>query len=138
MAGLLRLSVITPDQALLQVEDAARVRLKLADLAWLSIYPGHAPLLAEVLPGPVQYDTELETGEIEIGSAILFVTNNVVTILASGQRELGDEAPDEELTGSLRFDRLAGELLAALRAQEGLSSRETPWVDGLGDVTDEA
>ena len=138
MASLLRLSVITPDQALLQVEDAARVRLKLADLAWLSIYPGHAPLLAEVLPGPVQYDTELETGEIEIGSAILFVTNNVVTILASGQRELGDEAPDEELAGSLRFDRLAGELMAALRAQEGLSSHEPPWVDGLGDVADEA
>jgi F0F1-type ATP synthase epsilon subunit len=117
LASLLSLSVMTPEQVLLQVEGARRVRLKLVDQAWLSIYPYHSPLLAEALPGPLQYDTELETGEIRIDSAILYVSDNTVTVLTSGL--LGGQEPGAEQapSSSSRFDRLARELMLALRAQ---------------------
>ena len=125
MAASLHLSVITPDRVLLQVEGARRVRLRLSDQAWLSVYPYHAPLLAEVLPGPLQYDTELETGEIQIGAAILYVAENVVTVLTSGQREEPDaEASPVAVAEAQRFDRLARELMAALQAQVDAESTQ--------------
>jgi F0F1-type ATP synthase epsilon subunit len=137
LAGLLRLSVITPDQVLLQVDEATRVRLRLADLAWLSIYPNHAPLVAEVLPGPVQYDTELEAGEIELGSAILYVDSNVVTILTSGHRERTDVEGAGQTGEALRFDRLAREVMLALRAQDEMRHPEEPWFDGFSSLGEE-
>lgn len=117
MADSLHLSVIAPDRVLLDEKAARRVRLKLADQAWLSVYPNHAPLLAEVLPGPLQYDTERGTSELQIGPAILYVDSNVVTLLASGQRDERGLAVTTHDTGEgMRFDRLARELMTALQA----------------------
>jgi F0F1-type ATP synthase epsilon subunit len=119
LAAYLRLSVITPEQVVLEVDGARRVRMRLADEAWLSVYPNHAPLVAEVLPGPLQYDTELETGELHVGSSIVYVDSNVVTVLTSGQREDRDVQAVPESAQDQRFDRLARELMQALEAQQG-------------------
>lgn len=138
MTDLLHLSVIAPDRVLLDVRAARRVRLKLADQAWLSVYPNHAPLLAEVLPGPLQYETEGETGELQIGSAILYVDSNEVTVLASGQRDGRDLVTTKDAAEGMRFDRLAGELMAALRARTVASGQATAEVPDLGGAADEA
>ncbi len=87
--GTLHLTVLTPEQLVLHVDAAQKVRLKLVDQAWLSIYPYHESLVAEILPGPLQYDTEIETGEIMVGSGILQVDGDEVVVLTSGLQHDG-------------------------------------------------
>ncbi|MGC9521732.1 MAG: hypothetical protein ACP5HG_07600 [Anaerolineae bacterium] len=120
MASEITLTVLTAERSLLRVEDAMKVRLRLIDEAWLSIYPGHAPLIAEILPGPVQYETAIEAGELELAGGILQVADNRVTVLTRGLRRdvrdgkrVGHPASAEDA----RFDRLARELMLALEAQ---------------------
>ncbi len=120
MASEIIFAVLTPERSLLRVEDAVKVRLRLVDEAWLSIYPDHAPLIAEILPGPVQYETAIEAGELELAGGILQVADNRVTVLTRGLRR---DVPDmEEGTRptpveDARFDRLARELMLSLDAQ---------------------
>ncbi len=116
MSTSLRLTIMTPDRVLLAVDSATKVRMKLADDAWLSVYPDHAPLIAEVLPGPVQYDTDAESGELSIAEGIVQVTEGQVTVLTSGhQRET--DAPETRAASDQQFDRLAEQLLMSLQAQ---------------------
>ncbi len=116
MGTSLRLTVLTPDRVLLLVDSATKVRMKLADDAWLSVYPGHAPLIAELLPGPVQYDTDAESGELSIAEGIVQVTEGQVTVLTSGyQRET--RPPETRAASDQQFDRLARQLLMSLEAQ---------------------
>jgi F0F1-type ATP synthase epsilon subunit len=112
LAETLYLTILTPERVLLQVEQASKVRLRLADFAWISIYRDHAPLLAETAPGPVQYETAFEAGELNVGPGILWVSENRVEVLTSGlsvSEPAGDQ-PEEEQT----FERLASQLLATL------------------------
>jgi len=122
MAALLRLIVLTPDRTLLDVTEATKVRVRLADDALLSIYPGHAPLIAETLPGPVAYDTVAGYGQLAIAEGILQVAAGEVTVLTSGlQRE---EPPLTTVEGDQRFDRLAKQLLMGLQAQPQTAADE--------------
>ncbi len=116
MGTSLRLTVMPPDRVLLAVDSTTKVRMKLADDAWLSVYPGHAPLIAELLPGPVQYDTDAESGELSIAEGIVQVTEGQVTVLTSGyQRET--RPPETRAASDQQFDRLARELMMSLEAQ---------------------
>lgn len=128
MPDLLRFNVLTPGKALLDVANVGKVRLKLADHAWLSIYPRHAPLLAETLAGPVTYVTEAGAETIFISESILQVAENNVTLFTGGELAasmsmmaagVSGAAEDED---AAQFDRLARVLLLALSAQpvEGL------------------
>jgi F0F1-type ATP synthase epsilon subunit len=100
---------------LLSIDDALKVRVRLADKAWISIYPYHAPLLAEIMPGALQYETESEAGEIELGAGILRVSDNEVKVLTRGELRGAREAmPGEE---EQRFDRLTRQLMLSLGAQ---------------------
>jgi F0F1-type ATP synthase epsilon subunit len=132
----LRLTVLTPDRVLLAVDSTTKVRMKLADDAWLSVYPGHAPLIAEVLPGPVQYDTDAESGELSIAEGIVQVTEGQVTVLTSGhQRET--QAAETHAASDQQFDRLAEELLMSLQSQphieaDAASGDATGLDDGAG------
>ena len=142
MGTSLRLTVLTPDRVLLAVDLATKVRMKLADDAWLSVYPNHAPLIAEVLPGPVQYDTDEESGELSIAEGIVQVTGGQVTVLTSGhQRET--DAPETRAASDQHFDRLAEQLLMSLQAQpnsavddasaeDAASGGATALYDGVG------
>lgn len=125
MAGL-HLTILTPDRTLLDVGDASRVRARLVDDALLSVYPGHAPLIAETLPGPVEYDTETGYGQLNVAEGILQVTADGVTVLTSGL-ERGD-APVERPEGDRRFDRLARQLMMGLQAppQPGADGEVAP------------
>jgi F0F1-type ATP synthase epsilon subunit len=108
----LLLTILTPERILLQVERASKVRLRLADQAWISLYRNHAPLVAETTAGPVQYETEAEAGELHVGAGILWVSQNRVDVLTSG---LATAAEEQEAASHVQqFDRLARELLAGL------------------------
>lgn len=113
LAEALHLTVLSPERILLQVERASKVRLRLADLAWISLYRNHAPLLAATASGPVQYETDAEAGELNVGPGILWVSENRVEVLTSGLSVPEGELPAEEQS----FDRLARELLATLTEQ---------------------
>ncbi|HOU14947.1 MAG TPA: hypothetical protein PKZ84_17705 [Anaerolineae bacterium] len=123
MSDLLRLSVVAPGKTLLEATNVGKVRLKLADQAWLSIYPRHAPLLAETLAGPVTYTSEAGDATLFVSESILQVVDNTVTLFASGEltapvtATASDASGDIEDEDAARFDRLARVLLQSLNAQ---------------------
>ena len=110
----LSLRVLTPSQTLLEVEDVRKVRVRLVDRAWLSIYPHHAPLIAETLPGRLAYVTEDEAHEVPVAGGVLRVfSDNTVEILVRGHVEHEPPATDEA------FARLAKQLMLTLNAEPG-------------------
>ncbi len=114
MPDLLRFSVLTPDKTLLDVSNVSRVRLKLADGGWLSIYPRHAPLLGETLAGPLTYITEAGEETISLSESILQITRNEITLFSGG--ELTTSAPPTDAVDAAHFDRLARVLMVSLQA----------------------
>jgi len=120
---LIRFSVMTPGKTLLDAASVSKVRLKLADQGWLSIYPRHAPLLAETFAGPVTYTTAGEDETIFISEGILQVADNDVTVFTGGElvSPTPPPAPDAD---DAHFDRLASVLLKSLSALPA---------EGLGD-----
>jgi F0F1-type ATP synthase epsilon subunit len=119
-SNTLSLQVIAPDRVLLSVDSARKVRVRLSDGGWLSVYPKHASLIAEVSVGPVQYETDVERDQIVVEGGILQVADGRVVVLTSGQlRDPSDGSPDKAATR--KFDRLAQELMVALRASPGPS-----------------
>lgn len=114
---LLRFSVLTPDKTLLDVANVRKVRLRLADHGWLSVYPRHAPLLGETLAGPVVYTTAEGDETLSLSESILQIFENDVTLFSggeltasAGQTSSGDEAD------AAHFDRLARVLMQSLQA----------------------
>jgi F0F1-type ATP synthase epsilon subunit len=122
MADLLRFSVLTPGKTLLDVAEVSKVRMKLADGAWLSLYPRHAPLLAETLPGPVTYTTGAGEQAISLSESILQVAENNVTLFTGGELAASLAMPGEAAaleatdTDATHFDRLARALMRSLQA----------------------
>jgi F0F1-type ATP synthase epsilon subunit len=121
MPELLRLNVVTPVKTLLDVAQVRKVRLKLADHGWLSIYPYHAPLLAETVAGPVTYITEAAEASLALAESILQVAENQVTLFTAG--EVADftmaTASAAAAAEDGRFDRLARVLLKSMGATPG-------------------
>lgn len=113
----LALKVLTPERVLLQVERAIKIRLRLADQAWISIFPNHAPLVAETLDGPLAYDTEIESGSLNIAAGFLYVEDNRVHVLTRGALDQASSARGMDIGEGARFDRLARELMVHLNAQ---------------------
>jgi hypothetical protein len=128
----LRFTVLTPEKTLLAVDSVVKVRLRLIDGGWLSIYPKHAPLIAETLAGPVEYFVNLtevrlheasarnvdtaRAGVIELPSGILYILRDEVFVFTSGLTQEVSALSVSEDEGAVRFDRLARELLIALKA----------------------
>ena len=117
MTDSLELKVLTPERVILQVEHAIRIRLRLADEAWISIFPNHAPLVAETLDGPLTYDTEVESGSIDVAAGILYLEDNRVHVLTSGALEQVPATGGIDVGEESKFDRLARELMIHLHAQ---------------------
>jgi len=118
----LRLTVLTPAGALLDVDDAAWVQVPLADGGSVGIYPGHAPLLAETRRAPLRYATatgEHRTGEFEAG--ILQVTGHRVLLLTGGAGATAGVPADE----MPQFDRLL-EMLGACSRNSASNRPATP------------
>jgi len=117
----LHLQVLTPAERLLNIEHTAWVRVRLADGSGISIYPGHAPLLAETVDAPLRYANGSGEHTFDVKAGILQVDKGGVTIFTSGQMETpkkSAETPEgAEAVEERRFDRLARELLTRLEDQ---------------------
>lgn len=120
----LQLIVLTPVETLLEVTGVSRVQVRLADGAGLSIYPGHAPLLAETVAGSLRYITVSGEHTLALEAGILHITPGGVTLFTPGALLSGTGEPGD--AGEVaRFDRLAGALFAALQAGSGGRDGET-------------
>ena len=149
----MRLTVLTPAETLLEVEGVKWVRVQLADGGGISIWPGHAPLLAETVAaelryaggaipqstveGPVPLQSTVEgpvapqntvegNGErtLDLEGGIVQVQRDHVTILTGGAlRHAVTSRPPGGDEDEARFDRLARALLTTLGAQLESSGR---------------
>jgi F0F1-type ATP synthase epsilon subunit len=93
------------------------VHVRLADGAGITIYPGHAPLLAETLPGSLRYADATGEREIDVQAGILQVGGDLVTIFTSGSWESTDQPAPTADAEERSFERLAGELQARLAGE---------------------
>lgn len=119
MPDVLRFHILAPPgRTVLQASHVRKVRVLLADGGWLSVYPGHAPLLAETLPGPVTYVVDEETVTIELAGGIVQVGQGEVTLFADDRVSPvdGDGVADGVAHEAATFDRLAQVLLVSLSA----------------------
>jgi len=110
----LRLLVSSPVRTVLEVDGASWGQVRLADEGWLGIYPGHAPLLAETMAGPLRYADDDGEHALDVLSGILHVCDGEVALSIGDDEALFEEA--EQLTVA-RFDRLARSLLLGMKAQ---------------------
>jgi F-type H+-transporting ATPase subunit epsilon len=123
-----RLTVLTPAQALIDVEEAQWVQARLADGGGIGIYPGHAPLIAETVTAPLRYADPTGEHTLELESGILQVQSDGVTIFTSGlsqppeDSQPSEDDQDSDASDMRNFDRLAQELLAATRADPSIRS----------------
>lgn len=109
---------MTPAETLREVEEAGWVALRLADGTGLTVYPGHAPLLAETITAPVRYAENGDEHAFAAKAGIVRVDGDVVTVFTSGESEL--ETPDAASLSSEehKFERLARELRQRLHHEE--------------------
>jgi F0F1-type ATP synthase epsilon subunit len=111
---LLRLQVLTPAETLLEVDKARWVHVRLADSAGISIYPGHAPLLAETVTASLRYADASGEHRFDAQAGILQIEDNHVTVFTSGESEPAERPGPPTVSEQRRFDRLARELQARL------------------------
>jgi F0F1-type ATP synthase epsilon subunit len=107
VADLLRLRAWSPAETLLDVKDVHWVHVELSHARPLTIWPGHAPLLAETTGKAVRYADESGTHGFDLPSGILQVRGNEVLILVGGAlHSVGAESEE--------FERLTDALLGTL------------------------
>jgi F0F1-type ATP synthase epsilon subunit len=103
----LRLRVWSPAETVADVREVLWVHVELGQARPLTIWPGHAPLLAETSAEGVRYADDEGTHTLSPGPGILQVRENEVLILVGGALQGGEEG------GGERVDRLTDALLAA-------------------------
>jgi len=114
MSSTLELSVLNPAETLLKVREAAWVHLRLADGTGITIYPGHAPLLAETVTAPLRYADKAGEHVFNVEAGILQVDCDAVKIFTSGQSQRKDVPKTSAVSQEREFERLARELRARL------------------------
>jgi F0F1-type ATP synthase epsilon subunit len=107
VADLLRLCVWSPAETVMDVEGVQWVHVELNRARPLTIWPGHAPLLAETTGETVRYADDAGTHTVALPPGMLQLRENVVLILVGGA--LQSSAEDGG-----RFERLTDALLATL------------------------
>jgi F0F1-type ATP synthase epsilon subunit len=131
MGELLRLTVLTPAETVLEVEKVAWIQARLADGGGIGIYPGHAPLTAETVSAPLRFADPSGERAVDLEAGILLVDADGVTIFTSGPAQTLQVSRTFEVSDEARFDRLAQALLATMQA------RPTEMPDLGLDVDDE-
>ena len=107
MAELLRLRVWSPAETVADVEGVQWVHVELSQARPLTIWPGHAPLLAETTAESLSYADDGGTHVLPLSPGMLQVRENEVLIL------IGSVLQASEADSGERFDRLTDALLAA-------------------------
>jgi len=118
MPDTLRLTVMTPAETLREVEETSWVHLRVADGTGLTVYPGHAPLLAETITAPIRYAAKGDEHAFGAKAGILRVDGEAVTVFTSGEAELETPEPATVSSEERKFERLARELRERLRSEE--------------------
>jgi len=113
----LRLVVLTPERPLLEARDVAWVQARLADGGPIGIYPGHAPLLAETAAAPLRYADPSGEHALDVAAGILQVGDGDVTVFTAEPAPASGGSETSTVLQDVRFDRLARDLLARLKAR---------------------
>jgi F-type H+-transporting ATPase subunit epsilon len=130
MADMLSLELVSPDRLLVR-EDVSTVQAP-AKNGYLGILPGHAPLLAELGTGFLNYEAGGKRWFLAVHGGYLEILNNVVRVLATGAERAEEidverakkalkRAQDEMLNPSMGVDP-AFALCAMQRAQARLDA----------------
>lgn len=106
MADLLRLRVWSPAETVADVQGVQWVHVELSQARPLTIWPGHAPLLAETTAEGLRYADDEGTHTLALAPGMLQVQENEVLILVGGALQSSEE------DGGESFDRLTDVLLA--------------------------
>lgn len=114
----MRLRVLTPAETLLEVEQTKWVQVRLSDGTGLSIYPGHAPLLAETVTAPLRYADETGERMLDVEAGIVQVENHDVSVFTRGEAKVAEAAEPLAVARERKFERLARELQDRLRREE--------------------
>jgi F0F1-type ATP synthase epsilon subunit len=114
----MRLRVLTPAETLLEVEQTKWVQVRLSDGTGLSIYPGHAPLLAETVTAPLRYADETGERMLDVEAGVVQVENHDVSVFTRGEAEVAEAAEPLAVARERKFERLARELQDRLRREE--------------------
>lgn len=112
MANQIKLEIVTPDH-LVYSEDVQRVIVRSGG-GELGVLPGHAPLIAGLLPAPIRVKREENEIRIAAGGGFIEVQPQKITILATSA-----ELPEE-----IDVDR-------AMRARERALKRLQSKTDGI-------
>jgi F0F1-type ATP synthase epsilon subunit len=112
MSGSLKLTAWTPSESLITADSVAWVHVELVQSRPLTIWPGHARLLAEMTAGTLRYADSAGIHEVDLPAGILEVQDDEVLVLLAGALSEGREAED-----TARFDRLADTLLEDRRGE---------------------
>jgi hypothetical protein len=106
----IRLVVWTLAEVLLDVQEVMWVRVSLSGDRVLTIWPGHAPLLAETAAHTLHYEDAAGTHELDLAPGILQVEENtaMLFLIATLDEQAWLQGPRRT-----RFDRLAAELIGA-------------------------
>lgn len=82
---IISLRVLTPEGAILEIDELTSVNVPLVDGGNIGIKPGHAPLIAETTKGTVRYQMETGQNNIELHPGVLDIRYNLVLILTAGE-----------------------------------------------------
>ena len=104
----LRLSVLTPAGPLVSAEEVAWIQARLADGGSIGIWPGHAPLLAETIDGPLRYSDGASEHALELRAGLLHIDSIGATVLVPGSVETAPEAGSSPSAVNLATSRSGG------------------------------
>jgi len=110
----LHLRVITPTERLLDQEGVDAFACKMKEAGALEILPGHLPLIGVTEPGTVEYLLGEDVKEMQVGTGILDVEKNSVTLLVIGGGLSKSESQAVE-TSDKQPERLLGTYLNQLQ-----------------------
>jgi F0F1-type ATP synthase epsilon subunit len=136
VAKPLHLVVLTPVKRLIEATGVAWAQIQLADGGPIRIYPGHAPLLAETVDGPLRYADESGEHSLDLLAGILSTNLDGLTVLTAGHVQdgsavewEGEGAPKEakvrEDKEEVRFERL---VRASLGDEGGIIKHVASWI----------
>ena len=112
MEPVISLRVLTPEGAILEIDELTSVSVPLIDGGTIGIKPGHAPLIAETVKGFVHFHTEKGQKKIELHPGVLDIRHNVVLILTAG--DISQTSENITKPAETEYDRLMTTLVREL------------------------
>ena len=74
----MKLTIATPEEEIVYLESVEWVHVKLSNGFPISIYPGHAPLIAQIISCDIRYLKNNREHQVEISDGILNVSEDQI------------------------------------------------------------